>query len=176
VLKSCNVTRMAASGFFLEECRLHDINFGGVRARSFHAEGSTFEKCGLMGFSAPDAGLEKTLFDTCILADVDLQGANLRNARFVKVEFQPGPTSRAGHTDTLTRGDPMHGSKSGFYAQDLSDGVYLDPEVMRNADLRNADLRGVELKHTDLFRVDLRGARMDPGLRERARKMRAFLD
>ncbi len=175
-LRSCDVKRMAAAGFFLKECKLRDINFEGARARSFHAEGSTFEKCDFMGFSAPNAGLEKTLFDTCILADVDFQGANLRNARLVKVEFQPGPTSRAGHTDTLTRGDPMHGSKSGFYAQDLSDGVYLDPELMRNADLRNADLRGVELKHTDLFRVDLRGARMDPGLRERARKMRAFLD
>ena len=36
----------------------------------------------------------------------------------------------------------MHGSKSGFYAQDLADGVYLDPDSMRTADLRNADLRG----------------------------------
>jgi hypothetical protein len=29
---------------------------------------------------------------------------------------------------------------------------------------------------TDLFRVDLRGARIDPTLKEMARRMRAFVD
>lgn len=47
---------------------------------------------------------------------------------------------------------------------------------MRTADLRNTDLRGAAFERTDLFRVDLRGARMDPRLEEKARKMRAFVE
>ena len=70
----------------------------------------------------------------------------------------------------------MHGSKSGFYAQDLSEGVYLDPEMTRTADLRNCDLRGATFKGTDLFRVDLRGAHMHPELRNQARRMNAFVE
>lgn len=70
----------------------------------------------------------------------------------------------------------MYGSRSGFYAQLLADGVYGDPELNRTADLRGADLRGMEIKGTDLFRVDLRGARMDPTLREAAIRMRAYVD
>jgi uncharacterized protein YjbI with pentapeptide repeats len=51
-----------------------------------------------------------------------------------------------------------------------------DADLVRAADLRGADLRGVELHDTDLFRVDLRGARMDPPLRGLAREMQAFVD
>jgi len=51
-----------------------------------------------------------------------------------------------------------------------------DPELLRTADLREADLRGASVKDTDPFRVDRRGARMDPAFREEARRMRAFVD
>ena len=70
----------------------------------------------------------------------------------------------------------MYGSQSGYYAEEILDGVWGDPEHLRTADLREADLRGAKLSGTDLFRVDLRGARMDRAFLNEARKMRAFVD
>ena len=92
------------------------------------------------------------------------------------MEFQPGPGSRSGLTPATTRWHPLYGSQSGFYADDAAAGVWGDPEMVRRADLRGADLRGAVVTRTDLFRVDLRGARLDPALRAMARGMGAFLD
>ncbi len=53
--------------------------------------------------------------------------------------------------------------------------VWGDPDYLRTADLRDADLRGARFTRTDLFRVDLRGARLDPANRNIASAMGAFL-
>jgi len=144
--------------------------------RRLEAPGATFRVSNLEGLRSKDAQLYKALFDRCILSNASLRGADLRSAQLIQVDFQPGPGSRSGLTALPTRTDALHGSKSGFYAQNISEGVYLDPDLLRTADLRDADLRGVFLKDTDLFRVDLRGALLDPDLRNAAMSMQAFLE
>ena len=175
-LAACQLRELAAAGLSLDECRLRDISLEGCSVPRLIAHEAAFRLCNLEGLRSEDADLSRTLFERCILSGASLRGADLRSAQLIQVDFQGGPGSRSGLTALPTRTDALHGSKSGFYAQDISEGVYLDPEILRTADLRDADLRGVILKDTDLFRVDLRGARMDPDLRNAAMSMQAFLE
>jgi uncharacterized protein YjbI with pentapeptide repeats len=174
-LRACDLSRLAGAGIAITRSELEGVPLAGLAPRTLDCEGSTFVHSDLMGLAAPGAKLKGARFTKCILADAVLRGADLRRARFAECEFQPGPASRAGLTGEMSRWDPMHGSKSGYYAQDLADGVYADPELTRTADLREADLRGAEVSHTDLFRVDLRGAKLDPPLRDAALRMQAFV-
>ncbi len=174
--RSCDMSRLAESGFSLQECKLRKISLAGLAPKCFDGRRAEFSQCDLTGLTAPGATLDGATFMKCSLGDACLRGADLRGATFNRADFQPGPGSRSGLTDPATRTDALHGSKSGFYADDVADGVYLEPDQLRTADLREADLRGATFKNTDLFRVDLRGARMDPALMKMARQMRAFVD
>jgi uncharacterized protein YjbI with pentapeptide repeats len=175
-LKACDLSRLAEAGISITRSELEGVPLAGLAPKTLDGEGTTFLHSDLMGLIAPGARLKKARFTKCILSDVVLRGADLRQARFAECDFQPGPASRAGLTGEMSRWDPMHGSKSGYYAQDLADGVYSDPELTRTADLRGADLRGAEISHTDLFRVDLRGAKLDTAFRDAALGMQAFVD
>jgi uncharacterized protein YjbI with pentapeptide repeats len=175
-IKVCDLSRLAGAGLSITSSELEGVPLTGLEPKTLDCEGTTFLHSDLMGLVAPGAKLKRARFTKCILAGAVLRGADLERARFTECEFQPGPSSRAGLTDEMSRWDPMHGSKSGYYAQDLTDGVYADPELTRTADLREANLRGAEVSHTDLFRVDLRGAKLDAPLREAAVKMQAFVD
>ena len=175
-LRTCDLSRLADAGISVTKSELEGVPFAGLAPKTFDGEGTTFLHSDLMELVAPGAKLGKARFTKCILADVVLRGADLRKARFTECEFQPGPASRSGLTGEMSRWDPMHGSKSGYYAQDLAEGVYADPELTRTADLREADLRGAGISDTDLFRVDLRGAKLDPAFRDAALRMQAFVD
>jgi uncharacterized protein YjbI with pentapeptide repeats len=175
-LLDCDLARLAAAGLRFQKTLLNRTSLAGLAVARLEAENTTFTRCDLMALNAPGARMHGVTFNDCILADVVLTGADLRDARFTDVEFQPGPASRAGLTGEGSRWDALHGSKSGFYAQDVAEGVYADPELTRTADLRGADLRGAKFERTDLFRVDLRGARLDPPVRAAALRMQAFVD
>ena len=175
-LSHCDATRLARGGFAWDKCRLDNITFAGLKPRQFFGKETSFKHCDFMDFEAHGARLEGAVLKDCLFSGASLREANLRGAKLERVDFQPGPSSRAGLTEETTRYHPMHGSQSGYYAQSLVEGVYGDPELVRTADLRGADLRGVTLSNTDLFRVDLRGALMDPDLRKTAKEMGAFLD
>jgi len=173
---SCDMAALVHGGIFLRNCRLRGARFAGLAPKRFECEATVFSHSDFAGFVAPGAALRQAQLKDCILADVDLRNADLRESRFSGVDFQPGPASRAGLTEESSRSSPLYGSKSGFYAQEIVDGVYSDPELTRTADLRGADLRGATIELTDLFRVDLRGAKLDPSLLAAARSMRAFVD
>jgi uncharacterized protein YjbI with pentapeptide repeats len=175
-LKACDLSRLAEAGISITKSELEGVPLAGLAPKTLDGEGTTFLHSDFMGLLAPGARLRKARFTKCILADVVLRGADLRKTLFSECDFQPGPASRAGLTGEMSRWDPMHGSKSGYYAQDLAEGVYADPELTRTADLREADLRGAEISHTDLFRVDLRRAKLDTAFRDAALGMQAFVD
>lgn len=175
-LQLAHIEALAPAGLYLEGSKLHEVRLEHLVAKTFHAEDALFQRTSFVGFECAEARLRKARFEHCLLSDVSLVGADLRGATFQHVDFQPGPSSRSGHTDLDTRDDPLHGSKSGFYAEDSIENIYLDPDAVRTADLRKADLRGAIFRDTSLFRVDLRGAKIDPALRAAASAMKAFVD
>ena len=105
------------------------------------------------------------------LADVCLCGADLSHASLAHARFHFGG-SRSGLVGSTIAGE---GSRTGFYNDFLVDDR-LAPDRSRRADLRDVDLRGADLTGVDFFRVDLRGARFDVGVRTRMAKMGAILD
>ena len=62
----------------------------------FHAPGATFRSCDFTAFSAQEAVLAGASLESCLLTDVSLPGADLREARLKHVDFRAGPGSRAG--------------------------------------------------------------------------------
>lgn len=174
-LRDCDVTRLVRGGFAWDKCRLESMSFAGLKPRQLIGRKTSFRRCDFIELDAPAARLEGAVFKDCLFSGASLREAHLQGARLEGVDFQPGPSSRAGLTEETTRHHPMHGSQSGYYAQSLAEGVWCDPELVRTADLRGADLRGVTLVSTDLFRVDLRGALMDADLRQAAKNMGAFV-
>jgi uncharacterized protein YjbI with pentapeptide repeats len=65
---------------------------------------------------------------------------------------------------------------TGYYAEGSTDDAWTPPEAIRSASFRGCDLRGSRFIDCDLSRVDLRGAALDPPLRDLARKHGAILD
>lgn len=175
-LTNCKMAGLASAGLHLERSSLDRLSLAALEPSVLDAEKASFRRCDLIELAAPRARLAGASFEDCLLAGVSLEGADLREASFRKCDFQPGPASRAGLTEGSTRVHPMHGSQSGYYGGEMLEGVWGDPEMLRTADLRGADLRGASFEHTDLFRVDLRGAKMDPELLKQARKMGAFIE
>ncbi|MCO5165075.1 MAG: pentapeptide repeat-containing protein [Planctomycetes bacterium] len=128
--------------------------------------------CDLTDLSLAGASLVDARFERCHAHGARFDGADLRGSLFDQVSFQAG-SSRAG----LLVGKPaLEGSMTGYYAEGTTDEAWTPPEALRQASFVDADLRGARFRSTNLFRVDLRGARLEPGLREQAREQGALLD
>jgi hypothetical protein len=128
-IATCTSSR--PSGIHVKGCKLSDIAVEWMGVALLEAEGAQFERCSFRGLRAPRASLAGAKLRTCMLGDADLRGADLKGARLEEVDFQPRACLQGGpHRHGDTRRSPAR-LESGFYAGDLSEGVYLDPEVVR---------------------------------------------
>ena len=135
------------------------------------AEGVELERVELTDASLRGATLRASRLWRCRAHGALLDGADLRSTSWSEVSFHVGST-RSG---LLLGAPPLEGSRTGFYAEAAADERFA-PDDARAASLRGCDLRGARFVDTSLFRVDLRGARLDPPLREQARRDGALLD
>ncbi len=105
------------------------------------------------------------------LADVDWEGASLREADLRGASFHLGST-RSGLV-----GSPIasEGSRTGFYTDDYEEQHYMAPEEIRKANLCRADLRGARIDDVDFYLVDLRGAVLDADQEAHVRRCGAIL-
>ena len=106
------------------------------------------------------------------MAFVDLEGADLQQARLDRVEFHLG-SSRSGLVSSPIA---CEGSRTGFYTDDDQ---HLDSkpiEEIRKANFRGADLRGAVVVETDWYLVDLRDAIYDSDQEGHFRRCRALLE
>ena len=105
------------------------------------------------------------------LADIDWEGANLREADLRQCTFHLGST-RSGLVGSPLAGE---GSRTGFYSDDFDDQTYRAPEEIRKANLRGADLRDARINGTDFYLVDLRDAQYTQRQAEHFRRCGAIL-
>jgi uncharacterized protein YjbI with pentapeptide repeats len=146
----------------LEDVQLVHAQFRGVNLRFSHLTGSAFPSADLRDADLRSAGL----------AEIDWEEADLRGANFTGATFHMG-SSRSGLVNSPYA---CEGSKMGFYTDDLEDLTFKRPEEVRKANLRGADLRNVKAAGVDFYLVDLREAKLDPGLRDQAAQTGAILD
>lgn len=133
---------------------------------------STWLECDLGGADVSGLDLRQAHFGRCRAHGADFSGCDLREARFEPdVRFELGSTREG----MLLGGSASEGTRTGYYAEGTTDEAWATQPDLPLASFRGADLRGVTFGPS-LFRLDLRGARLDPELRERARKEGALLD
>jgi uncharacterized protein YjbI with pentapeptide repeats len=156
----------------LHWAELKACNLSGLDLSSVPGEKATFQDCDLSATSFKGAKLGLARFEHCRARDVSFVDADLRDARFVNVNFHAG-SARAG----MLLGKPaLEGSMTGFYVEGTTDDAWASPESIRQASFQGADLRAATFESTNLFRVDFRGAILLPALRAQALKDGAILD
>lgn len=107
----------------------------------------------------------------CGLAEIDWEGADLRDADLRGSTFHLG-TTRSGLVGSTI---PCEGSHTGFYTDEYFDTAYKNPAEIRKANLCGADLRDAQIDGVDFYLVDLRGARYTEDQAEWFRKCGAIL-
>ncbi|MCA8923577.1 MAG: pentapeptide repeat-containing protein [Planctomycetes bacterium] len=127
--------------------------------------------CDLSGADFAGVPLPKARFCRCLANGADFSRCDLRDAVFEEVRFELGSTREG-----LLLGEPAsEGTRSGYYAEGTTDDAWATQPDLPLASFREADLRGASFSGS-LFRLDLRGATLDPELRARAKREGALLD
>lgn len=129
-------------------------NFSGQSIAYLNAPNADFTNSDLTGLRLLEAILFGSDFRNAGLADIDWEGADLRDADFDNAAFHMG-SSRSGLVESPIA---CEGSRTGFYT-DESHETYKHAEEIRKANLCGADLTGAKVDKTDWYLVDLRGAR-----------------
>lgn len=171
----------------LSGLRLSEAHWEGVCFTEAQMEGCDLEYMALPSPKFEGANLRRALLTGTImlganfrgaclretgLADIEWEGADLRDADLRGASFHMGST-RSGLVGSTI---PCEGSKTGFYTDDYDEQTYKAPEEIRKANLCGADLRGAILDGVDFYLVDLRGALYDDKYADHLRRCGAILE
>jgi uncharacterized protein YjbI with pentapeptide repeats len=153
-------------------CSLLHCDLSGMNLSEIEAASSDFANCDLSDTSFASGHFALAKFRDCRANEVNFQDANLSGSVFEEVSFHAG-SSRSG---LLLNKPALEGNMTHYYTENHKDDVWGRPESIRHANFNGANLIGARFINTNLFRVDFRGAKLDPGLRRMARKHEAILD
>ncbi|WP_182867335.1 pentapeptide repeat-containing protein [Rhodopirellula sp. JC639] len=149
---SLNLDTAAAANVSFQQCDLSDASM----------TASTLTGCNFHDAILVNAKLAEINWEDCDLRDADLRGCS----------FHLGST-RCGMVGSPY---PSHGTRTGFYTDDLDEQYFKSPETIRKANLCGSDLRGADIAGLDFYLVDLRGAKFDPDQRKQFVATGAILD
>lgn len=155
----------------LSDAHLAGCNLEGVVADGMDFAGARLERALLTGSVLHSARFNGADLRKCGLAEIDWEGANLRDADLRGSTFHMG-TTRSGLV-----GSPIacEGSRTGFYTDEYYDTAFKNPEEIRKANLRGADLTDANIDGVDFYLVDLREASYSETQGEWFRKCGAIL-
>lgn len=149
-LRECTFGRTTFS-----QARLPRANLEGLIADEMEFEHAVLDGALLTGSTFPWASFFGASLRNCGLAEIDWEGADLREANLRGSTFHMG-TTRSGLVGSTI---PCEGSRTGFYTDEYFDSGFKSPEEIRKANLCYADLRGAEIDDVDFYLVDLRHAK-----------------
>jgi uncharacterized protein YjbI with pentapeptide repeats len=179
---SADLTRARLSGLRLREATFTGACFAAARLECCDLEyldlpgvsfaGADLSEALLTGCQMPEADFTGACLRRAGLADINWEGACLRDADLRGASFHLG-SARSG---LLFTPYPCEGSKMGFYTDDAEEQHFKAPEEIRKANLCRADLRGARLDDVDFYLVDLRDALFDPQQEAVLRRCGAILE
>ena len=170
----------------LVECNFSTASIDSTTFQNANLVRTTFEDCKLLQPSFRDAILRDAILigsrivSGCLanavligakMAKIDWAHCDLRGADFRECTFHMG-SCRSGLVDSPY---PSHGTRTGFYTEDLNELYFKRPEEIRKANLCGVDLRGADIEGVDFYLVDLRGTKLDPAQEAWVRKTGAIL-
>jgi uncharacterized protein YjbI with pentapeptide repeats len=185
-VRGADFTAAVLSGSELTHVELCEAQIVAVRA-----EQTLFNRCNLAGLHVPAGSFRRARFlesdltcsnmpaadftgarlHNCGLADVEWEGATLRDADLTGSTFHMG-SSRSGLVFSPIASE---GTRTGFYTDDYDDRSHKHPEEIRKANLCGVDVRGAKVEGVDFYLVDLRRAKYDTAQAEWFRRCGAIL-
>lgn len=155
----------------LGRANLSGCDLEGVVADEMSFDEADLSGALLTGSVFPAARFRSATLRGCGLAEVEWEGADLRDADLRDSTFHMGST-RSGLVGSSI---PCEGSRTGFYTDEFFETDFKSPEEIRKANLCGADLRGANVDGVDFYLVDLRDARYTPEQAKWFRQCRAIL-
>jgi uncharacterized protein YjbI with pentapeptide repeats len=166
-LRAANLTGARFPGANLAMCDLEYIELPDADFSGAHLRGAL-----LTGSVMPNADFSRASLQEAGLAEIEWEGASLRDADLRGASFHLG-SSRSGRVYSPIA---CEGSRTGFYTDDYDEQTFKSPEEIRKANLCRADLRGACLDDVDFYLVDLRGALYDARYEAHLRSCGAILE
>jgi len=170
-LRGLRLCKATLSGAIMQLAILDDCDLEGVQLPGAALKSASLIAANLTGSYMPGAQMQRAILVGAKLAEVDWQGADLRDVDFETATFHMG-SSRSGLV-----GSPFasEGTRTGFYTDDYTEQGFKSPEEIRKANLCRADLRDAKVEKVDFYLVDLRGALYSPEQEEHFRRCKAIL-
>jgi uncharacterized protein YjbI with pentapeptide repeats len=159
----CSLKHATLTGSRVDGASFNNSNLDSADLTSVTGERASFVRAALYDAILSSSILPRADFRGAFLlntglAQIDWEGADLRDADFAGASFHYG-SSRSGLVNSFIAGE---GSKTGFYTDEYLEQDFKAPEEIRKANLCGSDLRGAKVEGVDWYLVDLRGALYTP--------------
>ena len=156
-MQNLDLARARLDGALLAESNLIEANLEGLSLAHAYFFKAILRRALLTDSRFRNCDLSKVNLIDAKLAGIDWEGCVLRGADFSHCHFHFG-SCRSGLVGSPY---PSHGTRTGFYDEDLDQLSFRPVEEIRLANLRGCDLVGAHVLQADFYRVDLRDAIYD---------------
>jgi uncharacterized protein YjbI with pentapeptide repeats len=153
----CRLKQATLTGAEFTNCNFAGLDFEDTVQYSLNVELSSLGDSIMTGSKLFDCSFANSDLKGSRMAEIEWHGCDLRGANLREIVFHFGST-RCGLVGSPY---PSHGTRTGFYTDQLEEQYFKEPEEIRRAALIDCDLRGANLDGVDFYLVDLTGSVLD---------------